>query len=483
MSLSRRALLHLGGAMAAGPLFSRAAGAQTPTPGPALSLPSIGRLTPRASRDIAASPISIGFETLDRSMFDPTRAYDHVGELGVKWARVQTGWARTERTKGEFDFAWLDAIVDNLRSRGVQPWFNVGYGNRLYMPDAPNEFAVGWAPVFSDDARAGWVRFVQKLAEHFATRVTHYEIWNEPNITAFWQPRTPSARDYADLVRTTVPHIRQRVPNAFIIVGAITHLPDGLTYLDDFLGDGVAPLADAVSYHPYRAVPEANHDSQLRAMRAIVDRHKPGLPLWQGENGAPSEPNGTGALAALAWTEEAQAKWLLRRLITDLSTDVQVTSYFHTVDMVNYIWNTGQSGKTNFKGVLRGTDYTRKPSYTALQSLCRLFDAKTTRAALAADFQEDKANGVRFATFRRGDEPVIAYWNPGPLPAGAAPSTTRLRTWTGRQEDAASMVLVDLRSGTLHTPAAKPVESTLQFTDLPLLDAPLVITTKAALDI
>ncbi|MFW5914935.1 MAG: beta-galactosidase [Planctomycetota bacterium] len=84
-----------------------------------------GTISPSHSEDIPASRLGIGFECLDRQMFDPERTYDRVGELGVKWARVQTGWARCEQQKGEYDFGWLDDIVDSLLERGVQPWFNL----------------------------------------------------------------------------------------------------------------------------------------------------------------------------------------------------------------------------------------------------------------------------------------------------------------------------------------------------------------------
>lgn len=80
-----------------------------------------GHIRPRPSKAIAASPLSIGFETLDRQSFDPARTYSHIAELGVKWARCQTGWCRSEKRKGEYDFRWLDGIVDSLRAAGVQP--------------------------------------------------------------------------------------------------------------------------------------------------------------------------------------------------------------------------------------------------------------------------------------------------------------------------------------------------------------------------
>src|SRR5262249_24862130 len=119
-----------------------------------------GRIRTRPAKDIAASPISIGFETLDRESFDPARTYSHIAEWGARWARCQTGWCRSEKRKGEYDFRWLDGMVDSLRGAGVQPWFNLGYGNVLYTP-APLASAVGFAPVFSEEAKAGWLRFVR----------------------------------------------------------------------------------------------------------------------------------------------------------------------------------------------------------------------------------------------------------------------------------------------------------------------------------
>lgn len=69
---------------------------------------------------------------MDRNVFDPTKAYDPVAEIGVKWVRIQSGWQRTEQEKGIYDFAWLDDIVDNLLKRGLKPWMCLCYGNELY---------------------------------------------------------------------------------------------------------------------------------------------------------------------------------------------------------------------------------------------------------------------------------------------------------------------------------------------------------------
>lgn len=340
--------------------------------------PSVGQLAVKKSRDIQSSPFSVGLETLDRSMYDPTRVYGHLGNLGVKWARLQTGWARTEQTAGIYDFRWLDDVVDAVIAEGVTPWFNLGYGNKLYTPEAPDVSAVGWIPIYNPDAQKAWLRFVRALAIHFRNRVTHWEIWNEPNIKNFWKPGDPSPELYAEFVAQTVKIIREEIPNVTIIGGALAGMPTD--YLQKLLAAGIAKHVDKISFHPYRPVPEDRYRDTLETWRQLIlkaggDR----LQLWQGENGCPSQPGSAGALGQINWNEIAQSKWLLRRVLYDRILELELTSYFHMVDLVGYNWGQGPTDKTNFKGLLRGTDYSPKPSYFAYQRVCSLFDHNAQR--------------------------------------------------------------------------------------------------------
>lgn len=479
--LSRRELMHAGLGAAAWVLTGRpsravagqsaersgAEGGTGPLP-PTLDLPVVGRVKPRPGKDIAASPLGVGFETLDRRHFDPERTYPYVARLGVKWARCQTGWGRTERTKCEFDFTWLDAVVDSLRSIGVQPWFNLGYGNRLYMPEAPDEAAVGWAPVFSDEAKQAWLRYVDRIATRYADRVTHWEIWNEPNITNFWRPAKPNAADYVALVRMTAPEIRKRVPKAVIIGGAFAGMP--IDYLKACLDAGLADLVDKVSYHPYRPVPEAGYEKEVKAFRDALARHNPSVALWQGENGAPSVKGGAGALANLDWNELKQAKWLLRRILGDLRLGIELTSYFLVVDLVGY------RGSTNYKGLLRGTSYTPKPSYFAYQHLCALFDAETRKADLAVEVEPTQQTTVMTAAFTRHGRPVYAYWAVADLMKEFSPGRITLRMPTVPGVGIQKPVLIDLLAGSIHAVGPGSADAGgMVFKDLPLQDYPLLL--------
>ena len=105
----------------------------------------IGSVPAIPSSAISHSRIGLGFEKLDRGAFEPANAYDPVGASGVKWIRIQSGWPRTETAPGVYDWGWLDDIVDNLRSRGLEPWMCLCYGNRLYTSARPRSASAGWA--------------------------------------------------------------------------------------------------------------------------------------------------------------------------------------------------------------------------------------------------------------------------------------------------------------------------------------------------
>ena len=452
--------------LTAGQAGARARGPDVPD----LGLTVAGAMPVRPSHRIEASPLGVGFEVLDRKIYNPHRATPWVGKLGVKWARCQTGWARTETTKGTYEFGWLDDVVDGLLAVGVQPWFNLGYGNPLYSPGA-DEAAVGWAPVFDEAARQAWVRYTRAIAEHFAGRVRHWEIWNEPNISHFWKPKKSDPADYADLVKMTAPEIRRRVPDAVIIGCATAGIDTG--FVRGCLAHGLAEHVDKVTYHPYRRRPEAGYRDQVSGLRKALAAHKEGIEIWQGENGCPSRQGGSGALSNLPWTETLQAKWLLRRILTDLLLDVEMTSYFVSVDLVGY------RGKRNDKGLLRG-DYTPKPSYFTYQRLCALLDAGAERFDLETVLEGDDDGRTVTAAFRRKGRLLLAYWHPADLFEGFAARALAARIPSSARAVLERPVGADPLTGLVYRlDGAARKGAAWHVASLPLVDWPLILADAA----
>lgn len=455
-------------------------------------LARLGKLRTNGAKQIKSSPLSVGMECLDRRMYSPERTYDHLAGLGVKWARVQTGWSRCETERGRYDFTWLDEVVDSILKTGVQPWFNLGYGNRLYTPGAPDVSAVGWAPIEGDETRQAWVRFVTALADHFQTRVRHWEIWNEANISHFWQPTKPSPAGYMNLVKLTAPVIRAQIPEVVLIGGGLSGMPTD--FLQGCLEQGLAEQVQKISYHPYVLIPEKGYANTLAAWRKMLARFSSSVSFWQGECGCPSTQGGVGALAQYEWNELRQAKWLLRRTLLDLGQGLELISYFHMVDLVRYNWagrtvleSKEEKPRTDFRatfGLLRGDDYSVKPSYHAYQRLCSLFDSQTKPADLSTAFAGNgagfSADQITQASFVRGSHPLYTYWLPEDvqkdLPARVAPLTINARQDLTLRKP----VLVDLLSGDIYRLPGEQRAGEWTFATLPVADYPLLITDAAA---
>jgi len=442
----------------------------------ALNLTPLGHLATLPAADIASSRFSIGVETLDRGMWELDPALPHLAALGAKWARVQTGWGRCETQRGVYDFGWLDATVDKLRAVGIEPWFNVGYGNQLYTPDAPHPTAVGWTPVREPEARAGWAAFCEALARHYAGRVRFYEVWNEPDIKPFWTPYDPSPADYAELVKLTAPALG-RGDGAVKVVGGATAMAlghNGFEWVQGCFEAGMGEHIDAFSYHIYSPTPEPRYEPMQPTLRALVERYRPGLPLWQGESGAPSKAVPGQALAEYEFDEQRQAVWDARRALLDLSHGAALSAFFHIADFQFYIIKNEYVEREYYFGLLGGKAMRRKPAYSAAQSLCTLLagEVSVDRSVNAVLQPGTDARTVAFAT-ERG--PLLAFWRAQDIMAPQPPAAGTLTVWLPTALRWREPVIIDPISQTVWSAPAQPgPHGTLKWT-VPICDWPLLI--------
>ncbi len=363
-------------------------------------LKKIGMVKAKNSAEIKNSKFGLGFEKLDRNVFDPEKAYDKVAATGVKWIRLQSGWARTEKEKGVYDFSWLDDIVDNLLKRGLIPWMCLCYGNGLYDEAAAKVYgAVGCPPIHNNEQKMAWKNYVYAVVEHFKGRITYYEIWNEPDGRWCWKHGV-NPEEMASLTLITAESIRKADSDAKII-GGVVCLRD-LQYINTAFDFGIANVIDAVSFHEYTP-----HDEYIteraESLRALAHIYNPKLEIIQGESGSQSRGDCAGALAGAAWTEKRQAKQLLRHAVMDIISNVKFTSYFSCVDMIEAMHGTeGDASsildyaffgilKTEFdeKGFACG-EYTPKPAYRSLQTIASMLSEEYKIVEMPILFTPDK---------------------------------------------------------------------------------------------
>lgn len=450
-------------------------------PGSAIELPAIGAIRPRPAAEIDASYLGIGCETLGRGYAYYEGYKEYFGNLGVKHARFQSCWAKTEKEPGYYDFTWLDPIIDDCLSRGIQPWMNISYGNPLY-PGAGNISIRSPMPQ-GEAALQAWDAYVRALVTHYKTRIFEWEIWNEPN--NHHDPETGPLL-YADLFIRSAEIIREVQPEGKTIALAIGFWAHRRKhnfvkiFLDEIQAQDKVHLVDIVSMHGYPKDPD---DDRLDGFMELVRSYDERIDFLQGEAGAPSTRT-TGALEGTDWSETIQAKWNLRRALMHLGRGIP-HSQFAISDMKYPNWR--EQG-VNSKGLLKINEHDMhierpKEAYFAYQYLTSVFDATVRTARTLKVDLDAPAPAVAYSftdTLRGG--PLVVYWNCGREPdSGVATARAELRIHNAVAE---SPVLVDLRTGVVYDLPAVAVTRSGESVTLavPVYDSPLLVCERAFLE-
>ena len=466
---------------------------------PQLGLVRLGKIKNRKSSEIRNSIFSIGFECLDRELFNPDKCYDRAAELGVKWARCQTAWNRCERTKGNYTFDWLDEVVNQLLKRGIQPWLSIVYGNQLYMNDIPHPSAVGCIPTeFGLECQTAWLNYLNALVIHFHDRVQWWEIWNEPNLKAFWYPGTPGGSKYAEVVKLASEAIRAVDANAKII--ACVNSMKG-EFILDAITAGAGKHIDAFSIHPYGFLPEEAFSWRINHLRALLAQNHSAAAIWQGECGYPAIPYGHKDdewLRLYNASETTQAKYVLRRMLTDMQNELGMSSYFHIADLVEGVYRTsdGREMRATMLGLLKTRDYLPRQAFQSMRNMTSLFDdsCRVQPLELEVWFENYSLSqlgalpilGIQRAAFLRQGFPLYVWYLAEDLQ----------REWFGVTDAAISILneaerpithpaLYDPMAGDVYKITSGQLEDNKiwRFARMPMTDYPLILTDREALEL
>lgn len=449
---------------------------------------AIGYLAKKSSSEITASPWGMDFITIGDDI-SVAPLLQRIGESGVKWARVRANWSGVERTaRGVFDWQQLDEIVDGMTRYGIRIFMQTGGTNRLY-----HEFPKGYSypPTRVPEALDGYCAYVAKLAERYGDRVTHYEIYNEPNIRNFWRPE-PDAREYGLLVQRAGEAVKSAKKDAKIIAGVLAGVGDPQTeFARQFMEyPGVLDQLDILCYHPYNPHPELSSE-RVTAMRKALEALKPGLPTMQGECGCPSSGDTIHFRGDAPWGYKVQSKWLLRRLLTDRLDGAMICTYFLNVEFRGNLQAGDPTTRDgyNTKGLIQHTTWAPKPAFYTLQNLAATIDDSCAPVEERVEFtvidpgifygigpHEDRFPCLPWhLAMRKGSFPLLAYWLPWRPQEIIRPATVRI-AWQGVSWN--EPVCLDFISGEVREAARNGNDL-----EVPLADYPMLLTELSALEI
>ena len=194
------------------------------------------------------------------------------------------------KTKAEYNFTYLDLVMDSYRSVGLRPFLELGF--------MPEKMASGGQTVFYWKGNvtppkdyAAWTDLVQATLKHLMERygadevVTWpIEVWNEPNLKGFW--KDSNQQEYFRLFRCTFLAIK-KLDRRFRIGGPAvcggTDAPWVRAFLEFCRENSLA--VDFITRHFYTSAPperEGHYDyvklndpeeslRELKVTRDIID--------------------------------------------------------------------------------------------------------------------------------------------------------------------------------------------------------------------
>ncbi|HVT61019.1 MAG TPA: NBR1-Ig-like domain-containing protein [Thermoanaerobaculia bacterium] len=189
---------------------------------------------------------------------DLTLILDRVQEAGIGWVHVGMLWPWVESSPGMFDWSLYDAITAAAQARGVEVLATI-----LYTP--------GWAntgPAQTGVLQTGvpdtaaWTDFCRRAAARYKGSIKYWGIWNEPNLSEFWQG---SRHQYIDLLlKPGADAIHAGNPAAQVGGPALAHLESARWF--DWLNDIISLAGnhlDFFTHHVYDTGGNSNVTSKL----------------------------------------------------------------------------------------------------------------------------------------------------------------------------------------------------------------------------
>ncbi len=319
-------------------------------------------------------------------------------ELGFQHVRFhallsdEMGTLVCEEGKLLYSFFNADQIIDFLLSIGMRPFVELSF--------MPETLASGCTTVFSYRGNvtppkdySQWATLIQNLTAHWVERYGaaevrkwFFEVWNEPNLQAFW---TGSQEDYFKLYRYTVTAIKS-VDESLRVGGPVTADNQWIPQFLDYCKNNAVPV-DFVSTHHYPtdAFGKSGADTitQLQhAPRGVLKdqvskarEEAGGLPLYYTEwniSSNPRDPLHDEPFAAAFVTRIVmEARGLVQGYSFWTFSDIFSENYFPSVPFH------GGFGLLNLHGIA-------KPAYRAFQLLhglgTELLEVHGTHATLDA---------------------------------------------------------------------------------------------------
>lgn len=188
--------------------------------------------------------------------------------LGANWIREDLSWARSEPSRGVFDWSSFDNTVALARAAGFQILPILGYAPAWSSPNNAADFGNFVAAA------------VSRYGPGTTADITYFEVWNEPYYAYAWSGMAPDAGQYANDYVAAVTAGRAANPAAKFLISADNadapksggSCPWNTCWIEDMFTaePTLSSYIDGISFHPYTQDGPANPLAEDSTFRSVT---------------------------------------------------------------------------------------------------------------------------------------------------------------------------------------------------------------------
>lgn len=243
----------------------------------------------------------VGMTSEDALAGTPAYRARHMAQMersGITLLRQTIDWSVVERRRGRLDFSFYDGFVAAAAQHGIRV-MPILFNAPRHRSTRPAKRAL--RGTYPPKQASAFARFARAAARRYGPRgafwrehpsiparpVQAWQIWNEPNLDVFWQPR-PRATAYVRLLRASAKAIRAVDPAAEIVSAGIPDSRSGIRmepFIQQMLQAGAGRSMNTLAINPYSTSPAGVAGILSRARRALDRQGATGIALRATELG------------------------------------------------------------------------------------------------------------------------------------------------------------------------------------------------------
>jgi hypothetical protein len=247
---------------------------------------------------------------------------DEIALWGVKWARFFLDWGVIESTPGQYDWRYMDALVQSYSAQHLELTGVLGELPPKWLVDPETQMT----PAFS--------RFVSAALEHFKGKIKVWGLYNEIDSKFYSENKgfNQEAQPNGDilLLRQEQNQIERFDPSLTQVCCAAGR-SDYLPYEKRLFDAGLIRLTDKAELHHYQAGPPEESDlgmnfvEMVQRLKQLTGLYGPPKQVWVTESNWLIGPPGMRGVFAPQVTEHEQSQYLVRAGLLSLGMH---TPYF-----------------------------------------------------------------------------------------------------------------------------------------------------------